>query len=37
MFWQHAHWLGVGLFIADLLTVSLLISLKPAQEAASQS
>jgi hypothetical protein len=37
MFWQHAHWLGVGLFIAGLLTVSLLISLKLAQEAASQS
>ena len=37
MFWQHAHWLGVGLFIAGLLTVSLLISLKLAQEVASQS
>ena len=37
IFWQHAHWLGVGLFIAGLLTVSLLISLKLAQEAARQT
>ncbi|PTU04582.1 hypothetical protein DBR45_01105 [Pseudomonas sp. HMWF031] len=36
-FWQHAHWLGVGLFIAGLLTVFLLFSLKLAQEAARQT